>query len=100
MARNSNTNRNGGAWTPQQIAAVWEKGRIMPDQNKDIYRWDRCGQVMQRSEHGNRNHNYGWEIDHINPVSSGGGDEIGNLQPLNWKNNAAKGDKLNWQCGQ
>ena len=46
------------------------------------------------------NHNYGWEIDHINPVASGGGDEIGNLQPLNWKNNSAKGDKLNWQCGQ
>jgi hypothetical protein len=36
----------------------------------------------------------------INPASNGSGDEIGNLQPLNWKNNAAKGDKLNWQCGQ
>ena len=32
---------------------------------------------------------YGWEIDHINP---NGGDGIGNLQPLQWQNNRAKGD--------
>ncbi len=55
---------------------------------------------MQYSEHGNRNSNYGWEIDHINPVANGGGDEINNLQPLYWDNNAKKGDNLNWRCGQ
>lgn len=53
---------------------------------------------MKYSEHGNRNSEHGWEIDHINPVSNGGGDELPNLQPLNWKNNADKGDKLNWVC--
>jgi 5-methylcytosine-specific restriction endonuclease McrA len=47
-----------------------------------------------------RGHNYGWEIDHINPVANGGTDIDNNLQPLNWKNNAAKSDKLNWLCGQ
>ena len=36
------------------------------------------------------------EIDHINPVANGGDDNYNNLQPLNWKNNAAKSDKLNF----
>ena len=56
---------------------------------------------MKFSDYGNRDEDKrGWEIDHINPISNGGGDEIGNLQPIYWENNMAKGDKLNWQCGQ
>jgi 5-methylcytosine-specific restriction endonuclease McrA len=35
---------------------------------------------------------YGWEIDHIKPVAKRGGDEITNLQPLQWENNRRKGD--------
>lgn len=100
MARNPNSNRNGGAWTPEQINAVWQKGRQIPNYLTSEYRWDACGQVMKFSEHGNRNHEYGWEIDHINPVSNNGSDDISNIQPLNWKNNATKGDNLNWRCGQ
>ena len=43
---------------------------------------------------------YGWEIDHVYPVSKGGIDSIGNLQPLHWKNNRAKVDNLEgeWRC--
>lgn len=53
---------------------------------------------MKWSEHGNRLSEYGWEIDHIKPVARGGGDELSNLQPLNWKNNAAKSDTYPWSC--
>ncbi|KAB2921718.1 MAG: HNH endonuclease [Bacteroidetes bacterium] len=35
---------------------------------------------------------FGWEIDHIVPVSCGGTDEPSNLQALHWENNAAKGE--------
>lgn len=100
MARNPNTNRNGDAWTAAEIKAVWEKGNPITGYDANSLRSDKCAKVMQYSAHGDRNNAYGWEIDHINPVANGGSDNIGNLQPLNWNNNAAKADKLNWQCGQ
>lgn len=100
MSRNHNTNQYGGAWTPEQKAAVWQKGREIPNYSKDVWRHDSCGKVMNWSEHGNRNSTNGWEIDHINPVNNGGGDQIGNLQPLNWTSNSAKSDTVNWRCGQ
>ncbi|KUG25132.1 hypothetical protein ASZ90_005048 [hydrocarbon metagenome] len=41
---------------------------------------------------------YGWEIDHIIPLSLGGTDDIANLQPLHWENNRKKSDNLEWSC--
>ncbi len=98
MARNPNTNRNGHTWTQEEKITIWQKGKIIPNYPPNIWRHDKCGKVMKWDEHGNRSSDYGWEIDHINPVSNGGGDNTENLQPLNWKNNADKGDKLYWSC--
>lgn len=100
IKRNPNTDRNGNPWTSQQKLAIWQKGRIIPNYPDSEWRLDTCGQVMQWSQHGNRNSTTGWEIDHINPVNNGGGDDLNNLQPLNWANNSRKGDTLNWRCGQ
>lgn len=77
------------SFSEQDIEAVWNKGRVIPDFASDIWRWDVCGTVMKRSEHGNRNSKYGWEIDHINP---NGNDSLSNLQPLQWENNVSKSD--------
>ena len=98
MARQTNTTKDGNDWTEANKKTVWNKGKVIPDFSSDIWRWDKCGQVMKWSEHGNRQSENGWEIDHIDPVSDGGDDNIENLQPLNWNNNADKADKLNWTC--
>jgi 5-methylcytosine-specific restriction endonuclease McrA len=83
---------------------VWVKGKRIDRDAKgksfdpNVWRWDKCGAVMHYSEHGNRNSEHGWEIDHIIPTSKGGRDVLTNLQPLNWKNNAKKGDTHPWRC--
>lgn len=98
MNRQHNTTRGGDKWSEGIKRAVWQKGTIIPNYSPDQWRWDKCGFVMKWSEHGNRQSEHGWEIDHINPVSNNGSDELNNLQPLNWRNNADKGDNLNWSC--
>jgi len=50
---------------------------------------DECGAWIGSEEYGNRQSQYGWEIDHINPD---GDDQLSNLQPLQWQNNIDKSD--------
>src|SRR5437762_2669887 len=67
---------------------VWEKATVTEPNDPKLWRKDQCGAWIHRSAHGNRDSQYGWEIDHIQPVSQGGGDEVSNLRPLQWQNNA------------
>ncbi|MDD3005841.1 HNH endonuclease signature motif containing protein [Flavobacterium sp.] len=78
------------AFTEKQIQEVWEKGKVVPGNDPNIYRTDCCDAWIKRNEYGNRNSNYGWEIDHITPKSNDGGDELSNLRPLQWENNMSK----------
>ncbi|MEI7628940.1 MAG: HNH endonuclease signature motif containing protein [Bacteroidota bacterium] len=98
MARRHNTNRHGGSWSQAQIDAVWSKGSPIEGYASNLWRRDKCGRAMKYTEHGNRQSEYGWEIDHINPVANNGSDDLYNLQPLYWGNNLDKGDSLNWSC--
>lgn len=95
-----NKSAQGGAWTPQQITAVWQKGAVVPGYDARRFRKDRCGAWMEYDKHGdNAPGGNGWEIDHLKPVAKGGTDELGNLQPLQWENNRGKGDDWpNWSC--
>ena len=72
------------------IQAVWKKGEIVTNNDPDVYRKDQCGAWIARTAYGNRDSQYGWEIDHITPKSKGGGDELSNLRPLQWENNVSK----------
>jgi hypothetical protein len=77
--------------TPQLIEAVWQKASTVgiPADKTHIWRKDCCSAWINRNQYGNRQSVHGWEIDHVNPK---GGDALSNLQPLQWENNAAKGD--------
>ncbi len=77
-------------FTNEEINNVWEKGSIVSDNNPDEWRKDQCGAWIGFKFYGNRNSQYGWEIDHINPESGGGSNNLANLRPLQWENNANK----------
>ena len=81
-------------YNEQLKAAVWMKGYADSHYDPSIYRTDRYGLWMRYGDYGNRDSDYGWEIDHIVPVSRGGSDSLLNLQPLHWRNNAKKQDNL------
>jgi len=80
------------SFTDSTIQKVWEKGTIVLGYDPNLWRKDQCSAWINRTVYGNRNSKYGWEIDHITPVSRGGGDELSNLRPLQWENNAARQD--------
>jgi hypothetical protein len=76
------------------IQKVWEKGKVVSNNDPNTWRKDECGAWLGRRYYGDRNSQYGWEIDHIKSESRGGGDELLNLRPLQWKNNVNKQDGL------
>jgi HNH endonuclease len=75
---------------------VWAKGALIPGFDPAIWRYDICGWPMRFWDFGNRESQFGWESDHIQPESLGGSDGLHNRQPLHWQNNAAKGDNYPW----
>jgi hypothetical protein len=94
--REFNTKSDGKSFDESTIEAVWQKGK--PEPGYQSFRKDVCGASMQRGLYGKQDR-WGWEIDHIKPVSEGGTDELRNLQPLHWENNRHKGDDYpNWFC--
>lgn len=76
------------------IEAVWTKGRVIFGYDRNVWRQDDYGGYMRRSDYGNRDSEYGWEIDHIVTIANGGTDDLSNLRPLYWRNNVARNTSL------
>jgi len=66
---------------------VWEKGIVGEGHDPSEWRKDICGAWIKRSDYGNRESEFGWEIDHIDKNREN--NDIRNLRPLQWKNNAS-----------
>ncbi|MCI0562396.1 MAG: HNH endonuclease [Nitrososphaera sp.] len=79
--------------TNEDVQRVWEKAQYIDATNEQKgFRKDECGAWIRRGAYGDRNSQYGWEVDHIKPKTNGGTDALSNLRPLHWQNNAAKSD--------
>jgi len=96
--RQPNTDRSGRSFSETTVNAVWNKGHLVSGYDPNVWRKDACGAWIKRSEYGQTTQN-GWEIDHVKPVDLGGGDELINLQPLQWENNRRKSNSWpQWSC--
>ncbi|RCS55772.1 HNH endonuclease [Bremerella cremea] len=98
VARRTGSRSDGGSWNDATKLAVWQKGCVIAGYDPAVWRIDACGSFMRFSEYGTLS-DYGWEIDHVKPVSKDGRDDLYNLRPLHWQNNRSKGDDWpNWRC--
>jgi|SRR5580700_4129140 hypothetical protein len=73
---------------------VWAKGTIIPGYDPATWRRDAFGSAIRYADYGDRNSEYGWEIDHIVANALGGSEDISNLRPLHFRNNASLGGAL------
>ena len=74
--------------------AVWNKGHQVLGYDPDVFRKDDIGYWICYADYDNRQSEYGWQIDHIQPIALGGFDELANLRPLHWWANARLGGLL------
>ncbi len=70
----------------------WEKAAVVRGRNPDAWRRDEEGNIIRWGSYGTVGE-YGWEIDHRNPVAKGGTDSPRNLRALHWQENREKGDE-------
>ncbi|MDR1866715.1 MAG: hypothetical protein LBQ77_00430 [Treponema sp.] len=61
------------------------------------YAHDFSGAQIKKSEYGNEQSEFGWNIDHIQPIKKNGPDNISNSQITNIKVNVLKGDKTTFE---
>lgn len=69
---------------------IWEKAISVPGYDPNIWRKDFAGAWIRKDSYGLHTQ-YGWEVDHLKPLSRGGTSNETNLIALHWQNNNTKG---------
>jgi hypothetical protein len=83
--QNINDKRKLDAWTKAQPYGNYDLGEV---------RKDACGAPIVWADYGKQTQ-YGWEVDHILPVSRFlNADQPINVQALQWQNNRAKSNSI------
>jgi len=68
------------AVTRELIDSVWERGRVMPEADPQVWRQDACGAWMKREHFEREDSDFGWKMESL---SSG---DSGSLRPFNVRN--------------
>ncbi|MDD2636067.1 MAG: HNH endonuclease signature motif containing protein [Bacteroidales bacterium] len=68
------------------------KSKNCSQDSKDEWREDFAGAWICRNQYGNHDSIFGWDVDHVIPLSKNGADDISNWVPLQWENNLKKSD--------
>lgn len=69
---------------------VWERATKVDGYDPDIWRKDFAGAWIRKDSY-SMHTKYGWEVDHLRPISKGGSNDIDNLAALHWQNDQTKG---------
>jgi hypothetical protein len=72
---------------------AWQKASRITGLNPAQFRMDRFGMTICYSEYGKCTA-YGWEIDHVVPLSWGGIDGVHNEVATHWRMNRAKSNNF------
>ena len=79
---------------------IFQKCRTIEGLDPKMWRLDSSGAIIKKTSYGRDDELYGWEIDHVIPVSilekyhvpEELGNDMLNLRAMNWNNNVSKGN--------
>ena len=78
--------------TKKEVEGTWDRASKARGRNPSSWRRDEMGNLIRKASYGTEGE-YGWEVDHRNPVSKGGSDDPRNLRALQTEANKRKSDK-------
>lgn len=73
-------------YSEEDLDVIFAKATlILGDLRKDV-----MGQYVHRQAHGDAEHPWGWDVDHIKAIKDGGSNNLDNLRPLNIHDNRGR----------
>lgn len=71
------------SYSKDTVQSVWEKARVMAEQDPAVWRKDECGAWIKREHYQHESSEFGWIIANVSP---GGSSETHNLRPFHREN--------------